>query len=220
MTLSTYADLTAAIADYNARSDLTSVIPTFITLTEVMAQFGDGGNDIEPLRVREMETTSTALTPDANGNITIPADFLEMRRVTYNSDPKQVLTYLSPSDLNAMYGDADGDDDDPDDVDNALHYTIVGSSLTIRPIGSSTVTLDYYQKIPALTASNTTNWLMTKAPTVYLYGCQFQASIYTQNPEAATAYLGLYRNAIMGLQKSELGSKAASFVIRAGMPAW
>lgn len=220
MSLSTYSDLTAAVADYLARSDLTSVIPTFITLTEVMAQFGDGGSDIEPLRVREMEASVT-LTPDANGNATLPTDFLEIRRVTYNTDPLSVLTYLSPADLNATYGDADADSDDSDDADTALNYTILGSTLTVRPIGSgSTVTLDYYQKIPALTSTNTTNWLMTKAPTVYLYGCLFQSDIYTQNPAAGGPHLNLYRNAILGLERSDRGSKAASFVMRVGMPAW
>lgn len=211
MSLASYSDLRSAVADYVQRSDLTAIIPTFITLAESMINFGDAGEDIEPLRVREMEATvSTAPT---NGDITLASDFLEAKRVTYVGTPRTPLTYRTPTDLDAMYPDGTACPGCPTD------YTVIGSTLSIRPVGTGNVEYVYYQKIPDL-ADNPTNWLMTKAPTVYLYASLFQEAIYNQNPTAGGAMLTLYRNAIMGLERSDRGISAGSFVVRASMPAW
>lgn len=209
MSLANYTDLLASVADRAARSDLTSVIPDFVSLTEAMIQYGDAGQDIEPLRIREMEAKAT--TAPSSGDITLATDFLEMKRVTYTSNPRVVLEYASPETLDGLYGTTD--------AGCPAFFTVIGSTLSIRPTGSSSVEYTYYQKIPGLQA-NATNWLMTKAPTVYLYGCMFHEGVYSQNPQSAAAYLGLYRNAILGLERADHMIKGGSFAVRASSPAW
>lgn len=210
MALVNYSDLRATIADFINRSDLTSVIPDFITLAEGMMNYGDAGQDIEPLRVSAMETTATA--PPSGGDITLAADFLEMKRITYvSSSERTPLTYLSPSDLDAMFPVVQSGD--------PQFYTIIGSTISIRDTGTSSLSYSYYKAIPPL-ATNTTNWLFTKMPQTYLYGSLFQYAIYNQAPDAASGYLTLYRNAVTGLTRADRGNQAGSFVTRAAMPAW
>ena len=50
-------------------------------------------------------------------------------------------------------------------------YTVEGNQLRVAdiPNGSYALTILYRQRIPALSVSNTTNWLITKNPNAYLF---------------------------------------------------
>jgi hypothetical protein len=69
MTIATYSDLQAAIANWIARADLAASIPDFIALFESAAN--------RRLRLRQQESTAT-LTPSA-GVAALPADYLAWR---------------------------------------------------------------------------------------------------------------------------------------------
>ena len=71
MALANYTDLQASVADFLNRSDLTTVIPDFITMTE---------SDINrSLRVREMSVRTRA--PIDAQYVKLPPDFLGMRNI-------------------------------------------------------------------------------------------------------------------------------------------
>jgi hypothetical protein len=161
MALTTYAELQTAVASWLARSDLTATIPDFVTLAE--AHFN------RVLRVRQMET-STTLTP-SSGSATLPTDFLAYRRVTWASDTTRELEYVHPSYLSAAY---------PDSAEGTpAQFTIEGSTLKVRPVSDTSITFDYFQKIPAL--SGTVNWLFTAHPDAYLFGTLAEARAYARN---------------------------------------
>jgi hypothetical protein len=155
MALTTYAELRTAIADWLARSDLTSYIPDFITLAE--AHFN------RRLRVRQMET-STNLTP-SSGSATLPSDYLAWRRVTWTGDVRNELEYVHPSYLQAAYPDT------PSGTPRI--FTIEGSTLKVRPVSATVLEFDYFEKIDAL--SGTVNWLYTAHPDAYLFGALAEA---------------------------------------------
>jgi hypothetical protein len=155
MALTTYAELRTAIADWLARSDLTSYIPDFITLFEAHAN--------RRLRVRQMET-STTLTP-SSGSATLPSDYLAWRRVTWTGDVRNELEYVHPSYLQAAYPDT------PSGTPRI--FTIEGSTLKVRPVSTTGLEFDYYEKIDAL--SGTVNWLYTAHPDAYLFGSLAEA---------------------------------------------
>ena len=73
MSLSTYSELKTSVANYLNRDDLTSLIPTFIQLTETRLN--------RELRVRanmvRAETTTTASTAFYN----LPSDLIELRNI-------------------------------------------------------------------------------------------------------------------------------------------
>ena len=57
----------------------------------------------------------------------------------------------------------------------------------------------YYQKIAALSDSNTTNWLLTYAPDVYLYGSLLHSAPYLKEDERVTVWGQLYAAAVVQL---------------------
>jgi hypothetical protein len=61
-------------------------------------------------------------------------------------------------------------------------------------------TLVYYAKIPPLSSTNVTNWLLTDHPDAYLYGALMQAAIKYQDSQAATGYGTLFTQALNGIQ--------------------
>lgn len=165
MALANYADLLAAVANWLNRTDLTARIPEFITLAEV--EFN------RSLRTIEMEARSTATLTGAA--IAVPADFIGLRSISIANTR---LDYITPGE--AFEDEATG---------TPTRYTVSDGQFFFRPAPSSgTVTIDYYASIPALTASNTTNWLMTKHPDLYLFATCAQAEFYVVNDDRVAAW--------------------------------
>ena len=67
MAITTYSDLKTTVANYLARSDLTSVIPDFIQLAEYRLQ--------RDLRIRQMLVVATASTTAGDSTLGLPTDF-------------------------------------------------------------------------------------------------------------------------------------------------
>ena len=174
MAITDYSSLVTAIGDDLARSDLTSYIPDFIMQAEQV--FNHGSESIDPLRVRDMETIDS-LSPTSNV-YTLPDDYLQYRRVTEESPPRRPLDYIDPMGVDQLYPlRASG---------YSNHFTIIGNSLYTYPLSTNDVELVYYATIPALTSLATTNWLITKAPSLYLrMSLMFAASFIKLDAEVA-----------------------------------
>lgn len=160
MALANYSDLSGAIANWLNRADLTARVDDFISLAE--AEFN------RRLRTLEMEATAySVLTGD---KVAVPADFMGLRSIVIDGSTVP-LEYLPPADLfdNTMTGVPE-------------FYTIVDGMFQFRPSpASGTCRIVYTQKIPTLSAVNTTNWLMTKWPDLYLFSALAQAEFYGWN---------------------------------------
>lgn len=159
MALANYADLLSATAAWlNRGTDLDTRIPDFIKLAE--AEFN------RKLRTIEMEATaSSVLTSDSTA---VPADFLGLRSIKIDNT---VLEYVTPSEIF-----------DDENTGTPTRYTVSDGKFIFRPAPSSgTVDITYYQAIPALTSGNTTNWLMTRWPDLYLFATCAQAEFYVWN---------------------------------------
>ena len=167
MSITSYAELQAAIGNWLDHSLFTARIPEFIALFEACAN--------RRLRVRQQETT-TNLTPDVNGNATLHADYLALRRVTWTGSPRVELQYVHPSYLQAAYPST------PADVPRI--FTIEGSTLRVRPLDQTALEISYFQKIPAL-ATTDPNWLLTAHPDLYLFGSMVEAEAFGVNDERA-----------------------------------
>ena len=166
MTIQTYSDLQAAIANWIARADLAATIPDFIALFESVAN--------RRLRLRQQENAAT-LTP-ASGVATLPADYLAWRRVTWTGQWPRELEYVHPSYLHALYPTL------PADIPRL--FTIESGSLTVAPSNDAALTFDYFQKIPALSDTNTSNWLLAAAPDIYLSGALAEAHGFVKDAES------------------------------------
>lgn len=178
MAITTYAELKTAIADWLNRDDLTATIPNFISLAE--AQFN------RSIRHRKMVTRSNATldTP----YFAVPSDWLENIRFQLNTNPTTPLLFVTPeqaSEERQKYT-ASG---------QPLFYTMVGQQFQVVPSPDTSYDSEllYYAKIAALSDSNTTNWLLTESPDIYLYGALVQSAPYLKEDERVGVWAGLYQ---------------------------
>lgn len=179
MALANYTDLKSAVASFLHRSDLTTIIPDFITLVEASLN--------RELRTLSMETRATTSTSERY--ITLPSDFQELRNVKVQSTCYIQLDNLSPESLDTYYNSA------VSGIPTA--YAIVANLIYIapQPNGTYTYEINYYAKIPDL-ATNSTNWLLTAHPDVYLYGALLQAAPYLHDDERIRTWGAMYKAAL------------------------
>ena len=176
MALSTYSDLKAAVASWLNREDLTSQIPDFITLAE--ARFN------RELRVNAM--TSRVVASSSTDYVALPDDWLQHISVVVTSPATtySALEYITVEQYNDLRKDGL--------TGVSRYYTIIDSNILLLPAPESSITLEivYYKKIAALSDSNTTNWLLTRSPDLYLYCSLMQAEAYLVNDERVPLWAG------------------------------
>jgi len=188
--LANYTDLQASIADFLNRSDLTSVIPDFITMAE--ADFN------RTLRVREMSVRTRA--PIDSQYVKLPGDFLGMRNIDLLTDPVTPLEYRNLQNLDIhRAGDSTG---------KPLYFSIMQNNIEFAPApdGDYTIEIVYYQKIPAL-SENATNWLLTDHPDAYLYGTLAHTAPYLHADDRIGVWAGKYQQVIQQITTSDEKAK-------------
>ena len=196
MALDTFAGLKATIADYLNRDDLTSVIPSFITVAE--AKFN------RKLRVRQMVKRANA-TLDTQ-YFAFPSDFLQAKEFQLNTNPITYLQYVTQN-----QGDF-GSSTLYIAVGKPQYYTIIGTQIQVIPTPDSSYTgeLTYYGKIPELSNTNTSNWLLAYAPDLYLYGALVEASPYLKDDERLATWGQLYANSIGDIEVADQRASVSS----------
>jgi hypothetical protein len=196
MAIDTYSGLKTTIADYLNRDDLTSVIPSFITLAE--AKFN------RKLRVRQMVKRATA-TLDTQ-YFAFPADFLQAKEFQLNTNPITILQFVTQN--QGDYGSAS----QYIATGKPQFYTIIGTQIEVIPTPDTSYTgeLTYYGKIPVLSDSNTSNWLLAYAPDLYLYGALLEATPYLKDDERLAVWSSLYADSIGDIDVADQRASVAS----------
>ena len=196
MALDTFSGLKTTIADYLNRDDLTSAIPGFITLAE--AKFN------RKLRVRQMIKRATA-TLDTQ-YFAFPSDFLQAKEFQLNTNPITYLQYVTQN--QGDYGSANN----YVATGRPQFYTIIGTQIEVIPTPDTGYTgeLTYYGKIPALSDSNTSNWLLVYAPDLYLYGALLEATPYLKDDERLAVWSTLYTNSLGDIEIADHRASVAS----------
>lgn len=189
MSLSTYSDLQTSIANYLARSDLTSIIPDFITLAENRLR--------RELRIRQMLKSVTTVTVASDATVEIPSDFLQVRDFVVMTNPIQPMSYSSPSALS--------NNPRTSQIGVPKSYTILATEFQVTPApdGVYTLKLLYYSAPTYLSSNNTTNVFLTTAPDGLLYGALVEAEPYLMNDARINTWGSMYDRAISSLTKSD-----------------
>lgn len=194
MPITTYSELKTAIEEWLAHDDISGRTEDLIGLAEA------GFN--RRLSVRQMREVLTGTLSGAT--ITIPDDWLEMIRFTVSSGvPVIDMTYQAPSAFfTANHQTVSG---------FPKYYTIVGSTIHVGPTPDSTssytYTIEYIERLPVLSDTNTTNWLLTIAPDLYLFGSLLQAEPYLHNDERLPLWKMMVDNIIHELQGQDMRSR-------------
>ena len=158
MSLTTYSGLTTYLESLLNRADLTSLVPDFLAMAE--AHFN------REIRSPLMEALSTSSA--TTGTVALPSDFLSVRKVTINLTEE--LVGMTLPQIHMTYTNSNSG--------SPKAYAIQGTNLLLAPAPSAatTINLDYYQKIPALTASNTSNWVLANHPDLYVWAVRYYAA--------------------------------------------
>ena len=184
MTITTYGTLKTTIADFLNRDDLTSVVPAFVQLAE--AQFR---GDIRDYR----QITKAAITLNAQ-YVNLPGDWLETIRIKTDNRVVQQISLDDMADRRTQADDATGE---------VVYYAHLGSQIELYPTPGSSETgeITYFATITALAADGDTNWLLTAAPDVYLYGSLMQSAPYLKDDARVAVWGGLYAEAVARLER-------------------
>lgn len=202
MAIDSYSTLKSGIADFLNRSDLTSVIPTFISLSE--AKFN------RVLRTRQMIKRATA-TIDTQ-YFAMPDDFLEAKKLVLNTNPLSVVEFATAEFLDTQRANTYIAPGKP------KLFGVIGTQFEVVPSPDASYTgeLTYYGKISALSDSTTSNWLLAYAPDLYLYGALVQAAPYLRDDERIATWGQFYTSAIEDITVADQrASVATTPVVRA-----
>ncbi len=182
MALDSYAALKTAIADWLNRSDLTTVIPDFITLAEAEIK-------------RRLRRTSIKDEIDVDDvEVDLPTNLAELRsiRLITGSPSQDVpLRRCTPEMLNERKA-REGATGRPTD------FAIVAGKLNVAPEPDATYTAEivYFESVDPLSTSNTANSILDEAPDAYLFGSLMQAEPYLEHDERIATWKAKFDAAI------------------------
>lgn len=202
--INNYGELQAAIASWLKRTELVNDIPGFISLAE------DRFNRV--IRATEMETRSQANA--GNEYIGVPDDFLAVRAIRFMGNINRLLRYYSPAELTALKASGQ--------TGNPTAYTVEDRQFKLFPAPTSSATaaieIDYLAKIPALSDTNTTNWLLTDHSDIYLFGSLVNAESFLYNDSRVPLWQARLDQAISELTvqegKARVGAAALMPTVR------
>lgn len=188
----TYSTLKTAIADTLNRDDLTSQIPTFILLAEASIN--------RDVRHWQMEKRSTATFDERYEPL--PTDWLETIRVSISG--KRQLDLLSQAKMMEMR------ELNNDTAGQPAFYSHSASQLELYPTPDAAydATLIYVSRVTALSDAAPSNWLLSEAPDVYLYGSLLHSAPYLQEDARLAVWQNLYASSVQALNAA---SNAGTF---------
>ena len=213
MPLDSYAALQTAVLNWLARPAdplVSGSIPDMIKLFETEAN--------RRLRVIGAEAMDDVY--GGTGPLDLPADFQELRKAWIDGGPP--LEYIAPG--NAGVWGYTG---------LPRYYTIVGggsggcgsgegAQLMLAPSPAQStclVHLLYQRGVPALSDTNTTNWLLAAAPDAYLFGTLGEAELFIGHDERAVLWGQRRELAFASLEAADRKARwgGAPLTIRADM---
>ena len=159
--ISTYAELQANVIKWLGRTtdpELPPMVPTFIFLFESKAR-----RRLKS-RVGEIRSVNSTIISEYTE---LPSDFIKAvsgRRVSPQPGP---LKLVSEATIDS-FAQANG---------IPTHFAIGQKSLRLYPVPTTFVQIQLtYTRLPSLTVSTPTNWLLDLAPDAYLYGALADAA--------------------------------------------
>jgi hypothetical protein len=195
MSIATYAELQTAIASWLNRDDMEDTVPALIRLAE--AKFR------REIRFRAMLTRDITTADEEYENL--PADFLELKHIRFNTVPAVVPEYVTPSFIGALRASNVGASAPP------RFYTILGNQLLFdrTPVGEPELDILSYVALTPLSDENEGNALLEQAPDIYLYGSLTEAEAFLKNDERVGLWKSLYEQAKAHLHAADEKAEAS-----------
>jgi len=204
MPITTYAELKTNIAEFLNRDDVAAISDTFISLAE---------DDLN-LRLRHWRQEKRSTAEIDTQYSAIPADMLEVIRFYITSGDTRPLELISQSEM------LDRKFRNLNTSGQPAYYALTAGELEVYPVPDGTYTseLYYYSRIPALSDSNTTNWVLDYYSSAYLYGSLIHSAPYLKDDARIQVWAALYQSAIDAIntesEKAKYGGSGRRMKIR------
>lgn len=181
--ITNYATLQTAVADYLAKSNLTTFIPNFIQNAE--------NKLYRTLNLRNEETAlSVAIS---SGVAAVPADFKALRFAYFDATPVTVLNWVPLTEVYYDYPNR-GSSTTPAVISRE------GSNFVFGPVSKDgTLKGIYYAKQDPLRTTDP-SWYVTNAPEVLLYGSLLEAAPFIHGDERIPVWKAFYDEAVETLK--------------------
>lgn len=198
MSISTYAALQTAVADFLNREDLTATVPTFIALAEASLN-----RDIRHWRMQSRSTADLDAQYSA-----VPSDWMETIRFSLTGDGVKRLEPISHADLASRRANY---------ISGRPRFFAMTDGqfeLLPTPDGTYASELVYYARLPALSDEATTNWLLTYHPDAYLYGALVHSAPYLADDTRSVVWASFYKAAIDAINTEGTNADAGGTGLR------
>jgi hypothetical protein len=201
MSLANYSDLQTSVASWLHRADLTAIIPDLVTLGEATIN--------RKLRLLQMENVASLTTSISDRFATLPTGFMEAIDLSlYLDDYPQTLTQVPLSKIN---GNSLTDQAQP-------RFYAISSNIVFDVISDEVYTLSFRYLKKLDLATDTTNYVMTTYPDIYLYATLMAAEPYMKNDKRLGIWAGLLKDGIEAANRLDGRSRGKSMLtIESGM---
>jgi hypothetical protein len=200
--ITTYAELQAAVLNWVDDASIAAErVREFIRLAEAEINLRLAARPIPPVETRQTAT----VTGEFLAVPTLPAPFVKVRSfeisyVVQGETIRRRLRHVTPDAMALIAERGDGDEilwQTSASEQPPLYYAHYDSEFRFfppPPDGQSTYSTTYSAQIvaetrlPLLSDTSTTNWLLTAFPNVYLYGTLAQAEVFGWNDSRAAGF--------------------------------
>lgn len=193
MAISTFDELKAAVAGWLYEAAPTDAVENFISLAESRLNVR--------LRVRQaLKRVQASLDGEYED---LPTGYLEMKTLHLTTNPITPVSYVPPQTFGGM--------PEAGVAGKPAYFTILGDKIRFAPVPSSgayTAEMWFYQKLPALSDSNSTNWLLSSYPDIYLYAALLESAPYLREDARLLMWKAALDDALERLDKAD---RAAAF---------
>jgi hypothetical protein len=182
---STYAELKDQVRNFINKPDIDQTIDTFIDLAEA---------DIaRKVRHWKMEKRATVQLDDQYSRV--PTDWLESIRFYLSGGDTYELELASRAELLSRRMNSVNTSGRP------KYYTMSDGAFEIYPTPDAAYTAEllYFSQNTALSDENTSNWLLSDYPDVYLYGTLAHTAPFLGEDQRLPIWAQLYQSALDGV---------------------
>jgi len=143
------------------------------------------------LKTNDMSKQATLTSLDGKYYYGLPDDFNGLRgdpQVPGANNTIQTFRFMTPEQMNNI-----------NHLSNVSehYYTIIADQFRIFPdLDAEVITITYYQRIVALDGTNTSNWLSTDNPDVYIFGCLVEIASFNKDAVAREIWDARFKEAL------------------------
>lgn len=191
MALADYEGLRQKIINQSHRSDLDLQIDDFIQLAETEMR----ANPDESLKMNEGEVITVLNTLTTTALLPLPVGYQKARSSNIKiGETLYSLEYRTPDQMRIRSG-----------TGQPCFFTINANQIEFDVVPDIVyeVTFKYFAEFAPLTSSNTTNFVLTKYPNIYLYGCMAQVGSYTNEEQLEAIYNAKFLDSIRSANNAE-----------------